>query len=171
MLWKSHANCLLRKNTNFSHIITILVQFSIVNEVICRFGDFWSNFLYDFILYASNTDEFMKTVPLLTLKYHIWFGPPSGLNLDLNLTPSLSTLCNIGLQFLFSTLFLKWKTALRSYKILTNICLWEGVRLRSRLSPEGGPNQMWYFMVKSGTVFINSSVLEAYNMKSYKKLD
>ena len=55
--------------------------------------------------------------------------------------------------------------------ILIIIIIRGGVRLRSRLSPEGGPNQKWYFRVKSGTVFINSCVLEAYNMKSYKKLD
>ena len=55
--------------------------------------------------------------------------------------------------------------------ILIIIIIRGGVRLRSRLSPEGGPIQKWYFRVKSGTVFINSCVLEAYNMKSYKKLD
>ena len=116
MLWKSHTNCVFRKNTNFSHIINILVQFSIVNEVICRFGDFWSNFLYDFILYASNTHEFMKTVPLLTLKYHFWFGPPSGLNLDLNLTPprilclrySCGDLCSYCLAGVSDFAWQKW---------------------------------------------------------------
>ena len=81
-------------------IITILVQFPIINVVIWRFGDFWSNFLYDFILCASNTHEFMKTVPLLTLKYHIWFGPPSGLNLDLNLNPPpMQKLKKLGLKW------------------------------------------------------------------------
>ena len=29
-------------------------------------------------------------MPFLDLKYHFWFGPPSGLNLDLNLTPPLN---------------------------------------------------------------------------------
>ena len=34
-------------------------------------------------------------MPFLDLKYHFWFGPPSGLNLDLNLTPPLTQLIDI----------------------------------------------------------------------------
>ena len=34
--------------------------------------------------------EFVKTVPLLALKYHFSFGHPSVLNLDLNLTSPIA---------------------------------------------------------------------------------
>ena len=46
-----------------------------------------------------------------------------------------------------------------------------GVRLRSSLSAEEAQNQKWYFRAETGTFFINSCVLGAYNLKSYKKLD
>ena len=45
------------------------------------------------------------------------------------------------------------------------------VRLRSRLSPEGGRNQKWHFKAITGTFFIHSYKLEAYYVKSYKKMD
>ena len=43
--------------------------------------------------------------------------------------------------------------------------------MRSRLSPEGGPNQKGYFRSKNGSVFINAFILGTYYMKSYKKLN
>ena len=41
--------------------------------------------------------------------------------------------------------------------------------MRSRLSPEGGQNQKWYFKAKTGTFLINSYELRANYVKSYKK--
>ena len=49
------------------------------------------------------------------------------------------------------------------------VAIWWGVRLRSRLSPEGGRNQKWHFKAKTGTFFIHSYKLGAYYVKSYKK--
>ena len=75
------------ENYRFSQIITILGLIPIVNEVISRCCAFWFNFLYDFIYYAPNIHDFLKKVPVSALKYHFDFEPPSGLKLDLNLTP------------------------------------------------------------------------------------
>ena len=49
--------------------------------------------------------------------------------------------------------------------------LWGGIRLRSRFSPEGGPNQKWCFRSDNGIFSINSCILGGFYMKSYKKLN
>ena len=46
-----------------------------------------------------------------------------------------------------------------------------GVRLRSSLSLEEAQKQKCYFGAKTGTFFINSCIIGACYMKSYKKLD
>ena len=76
-----------KKKYRFVQISTILGLIPIVNVVISRFCALWFNFLYDFIYNVPNMHEFIVKMPFSDLKYHFWFGPPSGLNLDLNLTP------------------------------------------------------------------------------------
>ena len=76
-----------KKKYRFLQISTILGLIPIVNVVISRLCAFWFNFLYDFIQNSPNIHEFIVKMPFLDLKYHFCFGPPSGLNLDLNLTP------------------------------------------------------------------------------------
>ena len=51
------------------------------------------------------------------------------------------------------------------------IKLREGVRSRSSLSPGRGQNQKCTFKAKTGTFFINSYLLGANHVKSYKKLE
>ena len=57
----------------------------------------------------------------------------------------------------------------------TNICtfvqLGGGVRLRSSLSAEEAQNPKWHFRAETVTFFIDSYILRAYYMKSYKKLN
>ena len=76
---------------------------------------------------------------------------------------------NSRISFRLSIIFLHLSSP--SAKLSAPGLLRGGVRLRSSLSPEEAQKQKWCFGAKTGIFFINSCIIGAYYMKSYKKLD